>query len=82
MLSRLYIKHGGYAKASSCAPATLKLHNATATNKHLLSKMPGDYILSMKMRISGDLSVFVYSELLHGGALRQSNPPRGAVSAA
>lgn len=32
MLRRLYIKHSGYAKASSCAPATLKLHITVATN--------------------------------------------------
>lgn len=36
MLSRLFIKRGGYAKASSCAPATLKLHIAVATNERLL----------------------------------------------
>lgn len=36
MLSRLYIKRGGYAKASSCAPAPLKLHSTAATNEQLL----------------------------------------------
>lgn len=36
MLSRLFIKHGGYAKASSCAPAARKLHRAAATNEQLL----------------------------------------------
>lgn len=35
MLSRLYIKHSGRAKASSCAPATLKLHITGATDEQL-----------------------------------------------
>lgn len=45
----------------------------------LCSKVLGDHILS---EISDGFTVFVDTELLYGGALHQSRPRRGAVSAA
>lgn len=43
-----------------------------SSSARLLSKVLGHYILSMKTRISAGLTVFVYPELLYGGALHQS----------
>lgn len=72
MLSRLYIKHSGYAKASSCAPATLKLH-ITVINScaRLFSKVLGESILSIKTRIRDAFTVFVYTVTVWGRVASQ-----------